>query len=110
MAGCRIRRVAAPGEIQSPVEQQTFCSSGPVLSVDQAVFRMWLSERRPFALRSGVELSRVSNAPPQGLERSQERKSGRSENRRRGTPGDEKRLWTASQPGAGQHCRLNQES
>jgi hypothetical protein len=40
--------------------------------VDQALFRLRLSERRPFALRPGVDLSRVSNAPPEGLERCQE--------------------------------------
>jgi transposase len=38
-------------------------------------------------------------------------KSVRAEGLRvvRGTPGDGKRLWTASQPGVCQHCRLNQE-
>jgi hypothetical protein len=51
----------------------------------------------------------VSNPPPKGLERFQKRKSRRSEARRRGTPGDVKRLWTASQPGGSQHCGLKQE-
>ena len=36
--------------------------------------------------------SGVWNAPPEGPNRCQERKSGRSEDRRRGTPGDGKRL------------------
>jgi len=67
-----------PAELE-PLELERAAS---VLSVDQAVFRA------RFVLRPGVDLSRVSKAPPQGLERCQERKSPRSHSRRRGTPGD----------------------
>ena len=48
--------------------------------------------------------------PPAGLERCQKRESGRSEDRRRGTPRDGKRLRTASQSGGSQHCGLKQEN
>jgi putative transposase len=54
-------------------------------------------------------VSNVSNPPPAGLERCQKRESRRSEDGRRGTPGDGKLLWTASKPGGRQRRRLKQE-
>ena len=48
--------------------------------------------------------------PHAGLQLGQERQERGTKNRRRGIPGDAKRLWTASQTGGSQHRRLKQES
>src|SRR5215469_12180804 len=61
-----------------------------------AVGRTVATTKKKGLTRAGLLMEVADHPLEEGLERRQKRESGRSEDRRRGTPGDGKRLWTVS--------------
>lgn len=92
MAGCLIRKAV--------MSERFFPSTSPGFHADK--------RRTPFALRPEWVCPGCRHAgTPTLLAKTPERRS--SESRRRGTPGEGKRLRTASRTGRSRHCGLKQE-